>query len=445
MASLSRNLSRRGLLGAVGSAALVGAGLAGCDRFSSGSPGPGPTSGGGSAAGGGTVSLMANHSADWEKQLRDNITKIKGTTPGLEVELLNISDGEQFYTKLKTQALAKTLPDVFYVRTLELTSFAKDGWIVPLDSVISANSSIAQPDDFWPAAVSQASYEGKRYGFGDDLSCYAVYINKTMFQSLGIPVPTDSWTWDDYFALAKQFKEVKGGRQTRWGGTINGGSFFLRGMLRSNGGDTFDDAGQCVVASDANVATFRTISTAVKDGGIPGPEGLPTGVDPFAAGMLGMFINGSWYAAGARTSVADKFEWDVVKLPKGSTGKREVATAGGAWALSRDAKDPTLAGTLLAKFTSSEIQAGTPYLMGASLPARKSVAEGEWTRTHEKENLPPKNLMIFKDQIANEAAQFSYPVNQAKFDTVWANAIDSLLVAADPKEGLTKIQDQTNK
>lgn len=388
---------------------------------------------------------MANHSADWEKQLRDNIARIKTAVPGLDVDLLNISDGEQFYTKIKTQALAKTLPDVFYVRTLELTSFANDGWIVPLEETFSANPSIAQPDDFWPAAVAQASHNGKRYGLGDDLSCFAVYVNKTMFASLGIPVPTDSWTWPDYFELAKQFKEVKGGRQTRWGGTISGGSMFMRGMLRSNGGDTFDDAGKCVVASDANVGTFTTIAAAIKDGAIPGPEALPSGVDPFAGGLLGMQINGSWYTGTARKSIADKFEWDVVKLPKGSTGRREVSTAGGTWALGRDAKNPALAGQFLAHFTSAATQSATPYLMGASLPARKSVTEGQWTKTHQSENLPPKNLMIFKDQIANEAAEFSWPVNQAKFDTVWGNTVQSLLVSTNPKEGLTKVQEQINQ
>ncbi len=431
----STRLGRRTLLG--GAAAALGLAAAGCTSSESGG-----------APGSGTVSLMSNVTADWEAQLRENITRIQGKHSGLTMELLNVSDGEQFYTKIKTQALSKTLPDIFYVRTLELVQFAKDGWIQPLDDVVAKNPDLVKPDDIWPAATAQATVDGKWYGINEDLSCFVIYVNKALFEKKGIPLPTDDWTWEEYFALAAEFKEMKGNRQTVWGGSVSSGSYGMRGILRSNGGEFFDDAGTPVLTSDANIQTLQTIQKAVRDGVIPGPDSLPTGVNPFAAGMLAMQMNGSWGTAANRAAI-DDFEWDVVKLPKGTTGKREIVTAGGTWALGRDTKNPELAGLALAEWTSAESQENVEILVTTpSLPARKSFTEGIWKTGHDKEladGKPPTGLYKIREQITEEASTITYPATWATFDVSWNNTIPGLLTSDDPRPGLQTVQDATLK
>ena len=429
--------TRRTLLG-TGAAAL---GLATFGCSSSGNSGNSSSSGGGTS---GTVSLTSNVTADWEAQLRENITRIQEANSGLKMELLNISDGEQYYTKLKTQALSQTLPDVFYVRTLELNQFAKDGWIMPLDEVVADHGDLVKPDDFWPAAVAQATYEDKWYGVGEDLSCFAMYVNKSLFEQRGIAIPTDDWTWDDFYDLAEELTTVEGGRTTVWGGSLSTGSYGMRGILRSNGGEFFDDSGNPVLTSDENVQTISRIQDATAAGYLPGPDSLPVGVNPFAAGMIAMHMNGSWATAGNRDAV-DGFEWDIVKLPKGSTGRREIVTAGGTWALGRDAKDPALAALALAEWTSAESQENVEILVTTpSLPARISFTEGIWQSGHEQEladGVPPEGLFKIKEQISDEAAEITYPATWATFDVAWNNEIPGIITSDDPLPGLQSVQD----
>lgn len=429
----SVSTSRRNfVVGAMSAAGLLG--MAACNLGSSKS-----------STSGTTAKMMSNHSADWADQLSTVIKDFMAKTPESKVELLNVADGELYYTKLKTQALAKKLPDIYYLRTMELASHAKSGWVRALNDRIDQDKAEVNPEDYWPAVTAQITNNDKIYGLPEDLSSYGIFINKTMFAKAGIPVPSGDWTWDDYYALAAEFKETKGSRQTRWGGFVSGSSWGLRGVLKSNGGDMFsEDLEKCVINNDANVATFKTIAAAVKSGAIPGPESLPTGVDPFAGGLIAMQMNGSWYMNAARTAVADKFEWDVVKLPKGSTGKREICTAGGTWCMSRDAESPDVAWSFLKYLTSPDVQTNIPYLQGAGLPARQQVSV-EWTKRNEASPQPPASIEIFKSQIEDDAGNLPYPANWSEFEVSWGNRIPSLMNGGDPKEILQKIQDESNK
>lgn len=391
------------------------------------SPGGGGTGG---AGGGGAVSLLANDSADWEKQLRDVIAAYQGKNSSTTVNLLNIADGEQYNTKVKTQALAKTLPDIYYVRTLELAAHAENGWLQPLDGFIKDTKNSVNRADFYPAVEAQFSAGGKLVALPEDMSGYGIYVNKTMFADLGIPVPNGDWTWDDFYEISEAFTLKEGGKQTRWGGFVNGSSWGMRGVMKANGGEVFsEDGSKAIVDNDANIATFEQINAAIKAGAVPSSEGLPTGVDPFAGGLVAMFMNGSWYAAGAKEAIADKFEWEIVALPKGSTGKREIATAGGGWGLSRDAKNVDAAWKFLDYLGSEPVQSTIPYLQSALVTARTTD--------------PARDLLF--PAIGEDAAAISYPPLWAKYEIAYGNRVASLMNGGDPRETLAAIQEETNR
>lgn len=403
------------LSGAVSTAALLA--LAACST--------------GGGAGTGTISLLANDSADWEKQLRDVIKAYQSLTPGAKINLLNIADGEQYNTKVKTQALAKTLPDIYYVRTLELSAHAKQGWLQPLDPFIKTGD-LVDRKDFYPAVEEQFAVDGKLYGLPEGLSAYGIYINKTMFDSLGIPIPDGSWTWEEFYTLAEAFTVKEGGKQTRWGGFVNGSSWGMRGVMKANGGEVFSEDGtKSILDNDANIATFEQINRAITAGAVPSSDGLPTGVDPFAGGLVGMFMNGSWYAGGAKEAIADRFEWEIVPLPKGTTGNREIATAGGGWGLSRDAKNADETWKFLEYLASADVQATIPYMVGVPLTTRST---------------DPKTETLFPE-IGDDAARISYPPLWAKYEIAYGNRVATLMNgnAGDAKDTLAKIQEETNR
>ncbi|WP_053202541.1 ABC transporter substrate-binding protein [Jiangella muralis] len=410
-------VSRRSLLAGTASAAMLA--LAGCGG------------GGNSSSGGGgtkTITLLSNNGADREPIVQSAITAYEDANPGTKITVLNIADGAQFNTKVKTQALADSLSDVFYVRTLELAANAKDGWLTPLGSHLG--SSDVDPADFYPAVQEQFRYQGEYYALPEDLSAYGIYVNTTMFDELGIPVPTGDWTWTEFYELAEEFAVREGSRQTRWGGYINPSSWGLRGIMRANGGEVFnEDGSEAIVDNAENAETFSQIGDAAKAGAIPAFEGLPTGVDAFAGGLVAMFMNGSWYAGGAEAAIGDRFEWAIVSMPKGTTGKREIATAGGGWGMSKDAKDPDGTWAFLEYLTSADVQADFPWVQGGALTARQSD--------------PARDILF--PEFGDDAGAFSYPPLWTKYELSLYNRMGTLLSGENPSSVLAQIQEETNR
>lgn len=410
---LTFETSRRGFLaGSVSGAALLA--LAACAPA------------GGQGSGTTTLTLLSNNGADREPVILDAIKAYEKANPGVKITVLNIADGAQFNTKVKTQALANSLSDIYYVRTTELSAHAKDGWLSPLDSYMGSS---VDPSDFYPAVQEQFSYESKYYALPEDLSAYGIYINKTMFDAAGIPVPTGDWTWDEFYELSAAFAKSEGGRQTQWGGFVSANSWAMRGILKANGGEMFNaDGTKVAINNEENVESFRQIGAAVKAGAIPSFDGLPTGIDAFAGGLVAMFMNGSWYAAGAEAAIGDRFEWTIVNLPKGSTGKREIATAGGGWGMSRDAKNPEATFAFLENLTSAEVQADLPWVQAGALTARQSD--------------PARDILF--PEFAEDAAAFSYPPLWTKFELTYFNRIGGLMNGEDPEPILALIEEEAN-
>lgn len=55
------------------------------------------------------------------------------------------------------------------------------------------------------------------YTLPKDYSDIAVYYNKKLFDEAGVAYPQAGWTWDDFYATAKQLTVKKGEKTTQWG------------------------------------------------------------------------------------------------------------------------------------------------------------------------------------------------------------------------------------
>ncbi|MET1007399.1 MAG: ABC transporter substrate-binding protein [Propionibacteriaceae bacterium] len=406
-----------------------------------------PTPGGASGEAGsgkGEIQFWLNHSADEAKQFTALIKEFQTQFPDITVKMLNIADGPQYYTKVNTAAVGGKLPDVFYARTFDVASNVAKGWCTSMTPLVERDKDEVKPDDFWPAQVEQMTVDGQLYGLPYDFSNFAVYYNKTMFEAEGVPLPTGDWDWPKYWETAAPFAKKDGKRQTRWGSNGVTSNWFMMGVFKANGGDTFSaDLKSAVVNNPANIATLSALADQMKAGVAPTAQATPAGVDPFSAQLVAMSIDGSWSVPQTRTNINNKFEWDVVKLPKGSSGKREVSAAGGSWAIAKSSKNQEAAWTFVKFLANADSQKKLIVDPTRSIPGRQSSAK-QWTEVALSKKAPPTNVEVFSTQLADDAVNWAYPKFWAEFNTSWTNRLTSLGVKGDPAEILAQVEKETN-
>lgn len=436
----SMRTSRRALLH-LGTASLLAGSLAAC---SGGKGLPGSDTEGAAGSGTGTIQWWTNHTEDDTKLFKERIAAFNKVYPDIKVNLLNIAEGEQYYTKLNTSAVAGGLADVFYTRSFDIAPFVARDWLLPLKDLLARDSAEIAPDDFWPAEVAQLSINDTLYGLPYDFSNYAVYVNKTLLQSKGVAMPTADWTWEEMISMGAEFVEKNGTRQTRWGAGLSTSNWLLMGIFKAYGGETFsDDLTSCVVASDTNTAVLDSWVKQMKAGVIPTADATPKGADVFTSQLVPFNVNGSWATLQTRDAVNEKFEWDVVSLPKGSSGRRDISTAGGAWSISKSSKNQAAAWTFL-KFIASEDSTNKLIAdVTRSIPGRQSSAK-KWADVAAKGSQDPESVEIFVDQMGDDAVNWSYPKFWAEFNQSWTNQMQQLGVGGEPSALLAKIQEESN-
>jgi len=373
------------------------------------------------------------------------IKNFEAKHPDIKVDFLNIPNGPAYYTSINTRAVGNNLPDLYFARTFDVASNAAKGWMIPLDPYINRDPAAVNVKDFWPAEVAQMSYHGQLYTLPYDFSNVALYYNKTMFQKEGIELPTNDWTWDHAFAAGEKFVKKQGHNQTRWGLAFPTYDWYFMGVLVGNGGTVFsNNFKKSLLNSPQNVQTFKYFYNKMAQGIAPFPSSTPAGVNPFASGMVAMNADGSWATESTRTAVGNRFEWDVVKLPKGTTGKRGISAAGGAWGISPTSKYKDQAWEFLKHLTSTE---STNILISRhtrSIPGRKSSAV-TWQQVAKTSHLPPKNIDVFPDQMLHDAINWTYPAYWNEFNTIWSNRVTGIWTGNSPEQALQQMDAQINE
>ena len=172
----------------------------------------------------------------------------------------------------------------------------------------------------------------------------------------------------------------------------------------------------------------------------------PEGLDPFSNGLVAMAFQGSWATQAMRDRVGDKFDFDVVAMPKGTTGRRGITPAGGAWSIASTSEHPEEAWEFIKFLTSTE---STNILISdnvRSIPGRQTSVP-RWVEKASENELPPENVEIFSEMML-DAYEIVYPAFWSDYKIAWANLIVPAIVGGEgvlgPAEALAQMEDQCN-
>lgn len=128
--------------------------------------------------------------------------------PDIEVEIIPTeglygpgkNHAEEFEKLIREQK-----PDLLIAHSSYYVRWTAKGLLLDLEPFVrKSNFDLGR---FTPAAIAQlrANDEGKLFGLAPELTSYALYYNKDLFDRYGVPYPTNKMSWDDTMRIARRF------------------------------------------------------------------------------------------------------------------------------------------------------------------------------------------------------------------------------------------------
>ena len=139
----------------------------------------------------------------------DRIAEWNKENPDIQVsrEAIDRSDSYAYDNKVATAVTSNDLPSIFFVDGPQVSYYAANGIIVPLNDYFSDDDL----KDFVPSTVPQCTYDGKLYAISATESSVAFYYNKDYLKECGVDVADldsrtidNPITWSELEEIAKK-------------------------------------------------------------------------------------------------------------------------------------------------------------------------------------------------------------------------------------------------
>ena len=362
-----------------------------------------------------------------EKWWAEKIDEWNKANPDIQVkrDAIDRSDSYAYDNKVATAVTSNSLPDIFFVDGPQVSYYAANDIIVPLDKYFTAEDL----KDFVPSTVAQCTYDGKTYAISATESSVAFYYNKDMLREAGIDVDDidkrtvdNPITWSELRNIAEKCTT-----EDHVGTHIimdhgEGIPYALEPMYISQGKDYINETGDTAegyVNSDEAVKTSAFLAQLIADG----YANIEPITDEFLNKACATMLGGSWDVA-TLTENAD-FDWGVTYYPVSDDTKKAVSPCGD-WsaAISRDCKNVDAAGKFLQWLMNTDNVA--TYAAAIAKPAtRNSSYETESMAAYKDY---PLSLMV--EQLNHTAVPRPRTPSYASFSTKYAEAMSNIFSAA---------------
>lgn len=145
----------------------------------------------------------------WEVQngyayriLEDAIREFEQQNPGIRVEYVSGIVKEDYSEWLAQQMMRGKAPDVFFVPGKDFNDFVEAGALKKLTPFIQGDKEFS-PERYYTSAYAYGNYEGVQYALPYECAPKLMFVNKTILEREGIPMPDNQWTWEDFYRICK--------------------------------------------------------------------------------------------------------------------------------------------------------------------------------------------------------------------------------------------------
>lgn len=286
------------------------------------------------------------------------------------------------------------------------------------------------------------------YGIQNQVTVTGPFINRTLFEQAGVPVPSDEneqVTWEEWAEVVTQVAEATG---VPFAMAMDRTGHRFAGPAISQGAKYFDEEGHPVVTDEGFRKMAELLIQWHADGIMPlevwagGSAGYVAANTYFVSGELVFYMSGNWQISQFDANIGDAFDWEAVPNPCGPVACTGVP-GGAAVVAIKDTEHPEEVGRVMDYLASEEVAREfaerTLYL-----PGHLGVAqEGVEFQTELPQTL--KSLQVFTAELLNlHPIGFQlqgYPYNRVIFDATRDRLSQVIVGEMTLDEAITRIQE----
>jgi multiple sugar transport system substrate-binding protein len=412
----------------------VAAGLAGLMTLSATLAG----CGGGSGSDGGTTITVWHGYTDVEaKAMAAQVKEWNAAHPNEKVKLVYNSGNDNALQKTVAGFTAGNYPDVAYEFGSSAAQLSRQPKLVDLTA--TAKKPDFKWDDFYPSEQQASTVDGKIVGVPALVDNLSLVYNKALFKAAGVPLPTASWTWDDFRNAAKKLTDPA--KKTYGWAYVNDGSedtvWRFLPLLWQAGGDllTSDNKKPAFDSAAGKEALDLLQGMAVTDKSVYLDNGNGNYLNLFNSGKIAMLWTGPWDLS----SINKDVDYGVTLLP-GHDGNHETVSGPDLYmAFDHSAGRSKTAVKFMTWLTSAEVHLKFAIATG-DLPVRKSESQlPAYAQFLEKY---PANK-VFVENLDNVKHVRPNIESYSEVSTAIGQMVQSVLLGkADPQKALDTASDQ---
>ncbi|TDC45835.1 sugar ABC transporter substrate-binding protein [Jiangella ureilytica] len=316
---------------------------------------------------------------------------------GSDTELQTLpDDNAQYQQSIVAQRMGDEMPDVLENIDTLVNAMAESRVTADLTSFLSDGD--LQEDSFLPQfldAYRPIDLPDEIHGMPVAADAYVLFYNKDLFAQYGVDLPAEDWTWDDFYAAAKEITTAGNGEVFGFVGA-NLPQPTFNPVIQSYGGFVYDkDSNTTGIGEPEAIEAWTFLLQPYQDGTYaPFEIGSSPSPPDFASGRVAMAFSTRKNVPNFRNQL--DADWDVAPVPL-LNGEHPIG--GGSYGLSMsdrsECKDN--AWDFLTWFYTED---GGMKIMQENYatvpPTLEGVESGSWRELPG----PPANVQVFADAVS---------------------------------------------
>lgn len=326
---------------------------------------------------------------NWQryKIFDEAIEEFERLNPNIKIKYRSGTLKDDYSEWLAQKIVTGREPDVFAVLPSDFNTLASIGILKNLDELIAGDKDF-DINRMYENAVKTGQFQGSQYALPSEVVPVLMFVNKTLLQKEGIPMPQDDWTWDDFNILCKKLtKDTDGDGIIDQFGTAG---FTWQHAVYTNGQQLFDANGTTACFDKSGVLEaikfVRDIHKLSLNAKVEDFNSGRVAFSPFTFPSYRVYKNYPY-----RIKMFNKFDWECIKLPRGPHGRNASELYNFPIGISSRTRHINEAWKFLEFLTVNEATQMNVFRYSQGVPVLRGVVESK-----EAEDI------VFKNNIQNE-------------------------------------------